>query len=213
MRRCRTAAVVIVGLIAFWPANADAAFLATCPDSGTGDRVFGIDGSFSGSVSCFDFGPGNNLTGGASDDFLNGNPDLTFFDYDGSPNSNDNFYFFTEDGLTTIDSVEYAFGTFNFGSAYTSTNTKLYLGLKVGNNLDPAWAVFEFTGFDIGDPLSGNWYITPVQGAGISHSSIYGDGEVPPGVTQTPLFLSPLRSCSWVPAWRRLVRHLAGGPA
>ncbi len=191
MRRTLAATVIVLGLAAAWPSGANAAFLATCPQSpATGDRVFAIDGLSSGTVTCFDYGTGNSITGGASDTFLAEHSELTFFDYDGPPNQPDNSYFFTiNPTTTTIDSVEYAYGTFNFGSTYTSTNTTLYLGFKVGST-DPTWAVFALTGFTSGLPLTGTWYTTPKQGGGVSHSAIYGQ-NVPPDVVPDPVVPEP----------------------
>lgn len=183
--------VALLALLLF-PASARAAFVATCPASpATGDRVFGIDNlSGAATVTCFASGSGNNLTGGASDTFLSSNPGLEFLDYDGAEGQTDNFYHFTNLGETTYtDGLVYLYGTFNFGAELTGALADLYLGFKVGN-IDPTWVVFKITGFADGIPLSGNWYTTPKQGGGISHSSIYGD-DVPPDVVPDPAVPEP----------------------
>lgn len=184
----------LLALLLF-PVPSRAAFIATCPASpASGDRVFGIDNlSGTATVTCFATGSGNNLTGGASDTFLSSNPGLEFLDYDGAAGQTDNFYYFTNLGETTYtDGLVYLYGTFNFGAGLTGTLTDLYLGFKVGN-IDPTWVVFHLTGFDASvqlNGLSGNWYTTPKQGGGISHSSIYGD-DVPPDVVPDPAVPEP----------------------
>ena len=192
MRRTLWILLTAVSLLTI-PGTASALSLVTCPppaDPPT-DRVFAIDADSlsSGTVSCYAYGTGNNLTGGASDDFLESSG-LTFFDYDNDPSQGDNSFYYTEDGKVTIGSVDYVTGSFWFGGNYTDANTDLYLGFKVGNNIDPSWAVFKLTGFVSGDPLSGDWYIRPVQGAGISHAAIYGD-NIPPDVTPDPAVPEP----------------------
>lgn len=175
------------------PATSSAVSLVTCPDPVVPGRVFAIDAASlsSGTVACFEYGSGNDLTGDPPSDSFLTTSGLEFFDYDGNPNQLDNFYFYTALGETTLeDGLTYLFGTFQFGAGYTDVNTALYLGFKVGENIDPAWAVFALSGFTDNALLTGTWYIRPVQGSSISHSSIYGS-DVPPDVTPDPAVAEP----------------------
>lgn len=193
MKKIPAVLLAVFGLVAFVPTTAQAITLANCPDSGSPERTFSIDldSLSSGTAECFAYGTGNSLTGSpGSDTFLDAHPELTFFDYDGGENQTDNLFFFDSLGNIVIGGTTYAYGTFEFGAAYTELNSELYLGFKVGNNLDPAWAVFKLSGFDANEILSGTWYIVPVNGAGISHTAIYGD-EVPPDVEPDPSVPEP----------------------
>ena len=187
MRRSLISAFAVMVSMAVLPSQAAAVSLVTCPEiPGTTDRVFAIDEdslSF-GSVTCFAYGPGNDLTGSPGNDSMIDDEGLTFFDYDNNPTQIDNLYFYTVGDAP--DLAGWVDGTFNFGAAYTADNGTLYLGFKVGTNLSPAWAVFALTGW-VGEPgaLSGNFYIKPPAGSGISHSSIYGS-SIPPDVVPDP---------------------------
>lgn len=159
-----------------------------CPDANPADstpRIFAIDNLSSGTASCYDYGTGNSVTGGTSDTFLNSHPSLTFFDYDNNANQTDNAFFWATTGQTTLGGLDYVYGTFSIGNVYLTTNSTLYIGFKVGNT-DPTWAVFALTGFTAGSALTGNWYTTPVQGGGISHASLYGNGDTPPDIVPDP---------------------------
>jgi hypothetical protein len=161
-----------------------------------GSRTFAVDLLSSGTAVCLAAGEGNNLTGGASDDFLNNPPageNPIFFDYDNNPNQGDNAYFYVVNpGTVVFDGSEWLWGTFSFDQTYLTTNTVLYLGFKVGQNIDPSWAVFKLTGFNPAHTsLTGTWYIEPKQGSGISHSSIYGNTVVPPDVEPDPAVPEP----------------------
>jgi PEP-CTERM motif len=180
---------VVLSLIALLPLvavpQAEASFV-TCPEADFSGRVFAIESTSlsSGTVTCYDYGTGNNLTGGANDTMIDDGFD--FFDYDGNAGNADNAYFFTNSGQTTLDGFTWLYGTFSFGATYTTgSNTALYLGFKTGESSNPAWAVFKLTGFDLNESLTGTWYIRPVQGSTISHSSIYGT-DVPPDVVPDP---------------------------
>jgi len=183
--------LTIIG-VALLPSAAQALTLVPCPNTGDPARVFAIDSDSLGqtvTITCQAYGPGNNLTGSPASDAFLSSSGLTFFDLDNNPGQTDNLFQYTEGDAPNL--TGFVDGTFSFGAAYTALNTELYLGFKVGNNFSPAWAVFKFAAFDIGQPLSGNWYIEPVQGAGISHASIYGN-EVPPGVTPDPQEFDPV---------------------
>lgn len=211
MRRLLISALAAMVSMAALPGQAVALSLVTCPENPVdGGRVFAIDedslqldgvAATGVSVTCYASGTGNNLTGSpASDSFLTSSG-LDFFDYDNNPNQVDNSYYYTNSGQTDLSGLgdlngTYLYGTFFFGTTYTNTNGSLYLGFKVGDNLNPSWAVFELTGWlaplpdtDVGD-LTGTWYIRPVQGSGISHSSIYGS-SVPPDVVPDPAIPEP----------------------
>ena len=171
-----------VAALALLPSDAAALSLVTCPEV-PGVKAFAIDADSlsSGTVTCYDYGNDNSITGSfASDTFWQANPTLSHLDYDGPAGESDNAYSYTNTGEITINPYTYIYGTFTFGTDHTGDHTTLYLGFKTGAANNPVWAVFALTGFDSEEALTGTWYIRPKQGSGVSHSSVYGNNIPPP---------------------------------
>lgn len=60
-------------------------------------------------------------------------------------------------------------GSFSLNSAAWDTYDHIAIGLKVGNNLNPDWAIFELAKY----AQSGSWSTMPKQGGGLSHYVVY----------------------------------------
>lgn len=60
-------------------------------------------------------------------------------------------------------------GSFILNSTAWDTYDHIAIGLKVGNNLNPDWAIFELAEY----ARSGSWSTTPKQGGGLSHYMVY----------------------------------------
>lgn len=60
-------------------------------------------------------------------------------------------------------------GGFTLTSNAWDTYDHIAIGLKVGNNLNPDWAIFELAQY----AQSGSWSSSPKQGGGLSHYMVY----------------------------------------
>lgn len=81
-------------------------------------------------------------------------------------------------------------GSFTLNSNAWETYDRIAIGLKVGNNLNPDWAIFELAHY----AQSGFWSTAPKQGGGLSHYMIYTIGD---GSGNTSPIATPLPSALW----------------
>ena len=152
------------------PAAAQASPIAVnCPGSAnTADREFTLT-TDPAAATCLMYGDdANQLNANAFDLMIAAG--WTLIDKDNAPSTNsDNWFTVTGLGATS--------GTFSIDSAAWSIWDDLAIGFVVGGGrVDPKWAVFSLPEGE----TEGLWANAPQQGGGLSHTILYGRGEVPP---------------------------------
>jgi hypothetical protein len=173
----RRIALLVVAMVTFLAGGLSASPVTTyCPGSGPAPtdpftRVFWVtlEGAAAG---CYAYGTGNlNAETPAQDAMVAAG--WTALDKDpGSPYVGESWLTMTGLGETS--------GTFTVYSPAWSAGGgfgDLTIGLKVGNNNNPTWAVFLLpSALFTGSSLTGSWGTAPVQGGGLSHINLYGQG-------------------------------------
>jgi hypothetical protein len=81
-----------------------------------------------------------------------------------------------------------ASGTVTINAALWNLYDSLAVGLKVGNNKTPDWAVF---GLGAGTTTA-EWWNAPQQGASLSHANLYGIAKAPTNGVPEPMSLALL---------------------
>lgn len=172
------------GLITgFAISNVSYASYETSPAGDSFTRVFGLDSKvFPAGVSDDDLdlfleaGSGNITLTGAQKHIPEGWTG-TFDSGEGGTSSLFNVY---QDGTVVDPEIPSSSvrGRFEVDSEAWNQYSDIAIGLKVGNNLNPDWAIFQLENL----AESGFWYASPEQGGSLSHFLVYtkSDGLAPP---------------------------------
>lgn len=97
---------------------------------------------------------------------------------------------FSKDVFQVLTGNDKNAGIFILNSNAWETYDRIAIGLKVGTNRNPDWAIFELAQY----AQSGSWSTAPKQGGGLSHYMIYTIGD---GTGNTPPVATPLPSAFW----------------